>query len=242
MGDVLNNLLNNEMTVYVIGILGGLFGFLISYKELGKILRMLGTATSEIAQLQAGEQVQVVGQAYSVGSNITSPITQKACVVWQLEILEKRRSGRSTHWVTVYKNYSPEPFEVSDGTGRVRLEPRQNMELVLHNDVRKSSGVFSALDADVQNKLNALGVNTKGFIFNKSMQVNERYVEQGEQVYILGTALNTNGTLTMDGKSPLIVSDHGKMRLLSRYALKVFGNILLFAVIAVAIYFFFLYQ
>ncbi len=240
--DLLNNFMQSSLAVYIIGALGGLLGFLISYKELGKMLRMLGTSTSEIAQLQAGEQVQIVGQAQSIGTNITSPITEKACVVWQLEISEKRRSGRSTRWVTVYKNYSSEPFEVSDGTGRVRLEPVLNMELVLQNDVRKSSGVFSALDADVQNKLTALGLNTKGFIFNKSMQVNERFVEQGEQVYILGTAVNRNGVLTMDNKSPLIVSDHGKFQLMARYAWKVFGNILLFAIIAVAIYLFFLYQ
>jgi hypothetical protein len=116
------------------------------------------------------------------------------------------------------------------------------MELILHNDVHKSSGLFSTLDEDVQKTLNELGIKTKGTVFNKSMRVNERYVEQYEQVYVLGKAVNKNGIMTMDGNSPLIVSDHGKLRLITRYAWKVLTSMLLFAVVAVVLYLFFKFQ
>lgn len=242
MGDLLTNLLNNEYAVYIAAALGGLFGFLISWKELWRIFRIVFTPASEIAHLQPEEQVQILGQARSVGSNILSPITKKPCVLWQLEIDEKRRSGRSTRWVTVYRNYSAVSFDILDGTGRVRLEPRHEMELILHNDVHKSSGLFSSLDDDVQKTLKELGIQTKGTVFNKSMKVNERYVEQDEQVYVLGKVVNKNGIMTMDGNSPLIVSDHGKLRLITRYAWKVLTSMFLFAVVAVSLYLFFKFQ
>jgi hypothetical protein len=236
---MLTSLLNNEFAVYIMGVLGAFFGFLISWKELVKIFRMVFTPASEIAHLQGDEQVQIVGQAQSMGSNIMSPITRKPCVLWQLEVMERRSSGKSSRWVTVYRNYSSVPFDVSDGTGRVRLEPRHEMELILHGDVHKSSGLFSALDEDVQKTLSELGIKTKGAVFNKSMRVYERYVEQDEQVYVLGKVVNKNGVMTMDGKSPLIVSDHGKLRLIARYAWKVLTSMFLFAVVAVALFFFF---
>jgi hypothetical protein len=239
MSDMITNLLNNEFAVYIIGVLGAFFGFLVSWKELVKIFRMVFTPASEIAHLQADAQVQIVGQAQSMGSNIMSPITKKPCVLWQLEVMERRSSGKSSRWVTVYRNYSSVAFDVSDGTGRVRLEPQHQMELILHGDVHKSSGLFSALDEDAQKTLSALGINTKGFVFNKSMRVYERYVEQDEQVYVLGKVMNKNGVMTMDGTSPLIVSDHGKLRLIVRYAWKVLTSMLMFAVVAVALFFFF---
>lgn len=241
MSALFNDFLNSSWAVYVIGVLGIGFGFLISWKELVKILRMLFTPFSEIAHLQADEKVQIIGQAQNMGSDIQSPITRKPCVVWQLEILERRRSGRSSRWVTVYKNFSSVAFNVSDGTGRIRLEPQHNnMELVLHNDVRKSSNLFSGLESDVEGTLNSLGINTKGLIGNKSMKVNERYVEQGEELYVIGKVVNKNGVMTMDETFPLIVSDHGKFRLILSYIGKVIGSMIMFGIIAVVLYYFFM--
>jgi len=240
MNTLLNDFLNSSYAVYVIGVLGVGFGFLISWKELVKILRIIFTPMSEIGYIQTDGSFQVTGQAQSMGSNIMSPITKKPCVVWQLEVAERRRSGRSSRWVTVYKNYSSVAFDVSDGTGRLRLEPQYNMELVLQNDVRKSSNLFSALDADVENTLTSLGINTKGWIGNKSMKINERYVEQGEQIYVLGKVLNMGGVMTMDSNSQLIVSDYGKFRLILNYAGKVIGSMFMFGLIAVVLYYFFM--
>lgn len=241
MSALFNQFLNSDIAVYVIGVLGIGFGFLISWKELWRIFSMFFVPSSEIAHLRADERAQIIGQAQSMGSNIQSPITKKPCVVWQLEILERRRSGRSSRWVTVYKNFSSVAFNVSDGTGRIRLEPQHNnMELVLHDDVRKSSNLFSGLEGDVEGTLNELGINTKGLIGNKSMKVNERYVEQGEELYVIGKVVNKAGVMTMDETVPLIVSDHGKFRLILSYMGKVVGSMIMFGITAVVLYYFFM--
>jgi len=240
MSALFNDFLNSDIAVYVIGVLGAGFGFLISWKELAKIFRLLFTPASEIGYIQSDDKAQIVGQAQSMGSNIMSPITKKPCVVWQLEVAERRRSGRNSRWVTVYKNYSSVAFDVSDGTGRIRLEPQHEMELVLHNDVRKSSNLFSGLESDVESTLNSLGINTKGLIGNKSIRVNERFVEQGEELYVIGKVVNKAGVMTMDEKSPLIVSDHGKFRLILSYMGKVIGTMIMFGIVAVVLYYFFM--
>jgi len=209
MDTLLNNLLHNNLAIYFVSALGGLLGLAFSYNTVGKIIRILRTPTSEIGSLQLDEQVEIIGKADSE-TTVTSPITKKNCVLWQVEVSEKRSSGKSSHWVTVYKNTSTSPFDIYDGTGKVRIYPDRLTELILRDDVRKTSGIFTSLDEQVETALKDLGIDTKGFWnFNKNMRVHERYIEQGDQIYVLGKAFYKNGTRMMDGESsPLIVCDY----------------------------------
>ena len=233
--DTLLNVLNNNLMAIVAGAVGGLLGLLVSHREIRKIFRIIGTSTSEVGSLPMEGQVEIVGSADSDAA-VYSPITNKACVVWQVEVMEQRRSGKSSHWVTVYKNTSTSPFDISDATGRMRIYPGRSMELILRDDVRKSSGVFSSLDEQTQAALKNAGIQTKGALFNKTMRVYERYIEQGEQIYALGTVYSKNGTRVMDDESPLIVSDHSELRLLSKFIWQVFFNALVGGVIGALIY------
>jgi hypothetical protein len=155
--------------------------------------------------------------------------------------MERRRSGRSSRWVTVYSNTSTEPFDVYDVTGRIRIQPSQRMELILRDDVKKSSGLFTSLDKQTQTALSEMGISSKGtFNFNKNMRVHERFLEQGDEVYVLGRTSLSQGARAMDGENhPMIVSDQSELRLLGRFFWRVIGNILGFMVIAILVYFFF---
>ena len=106
----------------------------------------------------------------------------------------------------------------------MQFYPGRFTELILRDDVHKSSGVFSSLDEQTQAMLKNVGIGTKGALFNKAMRVHERYIEQGEQIYALGTVYSKNGTRVMDEESPLIVSDHSELRLLSKFTWQVFIN------------------
>ena len=230
MEPLLNFLSNNLMTILG-GAVGGFLGLLASWKEFSKIFRMIRTSTGEIASLLADEQVEVAGKADGA-AGLQSPITKTPCVLWQVVVSEKRSSGKSSHWVTVYSNSSTEPFDVYDGTGRMRVHPGGQMELVLRDDVSKISGLFFSLDEQTQTALNGMGVDTKGFLnMNKSMRVQERYVEPGDQVYLLGKTSLDSGTRAMDSELPLIVSDHSELQLLGKFS----GRVILNAVIGVII-------
>lgn len=237
MDTLLDFIKNNLMTIGG-GALGGLLGLLLSYRAIGKIFRMIRTSTGEIALLPAGEQVEVVGRAD--GEAIHTPITKTPCVFWQVVVSERRSSGKSSHWVTVYNNTSTAPFDVYDGTGRMRVHPGPQMELLLRNDVNKSSGLFNSLDEQTQAALNEMGVNSKGLLnLNKNMRVQERYIEQGDQIYLLGKTSTTSGARVMDSNAPLIVSDHGELRLLGGFSWQVVVNVLLGVAIGVALALFF---
>ena len=241
--DTLLDLLNNNLMVILGGALGGFLGLLVSYKEIGKIIRMTRTSTGDIASLPADEQVEIVGKADGEAT-LHSPITKTSCVLWQVVVSERRSSGKSSHWVTVYSKTSTEPFDVHDGTGRMRVHPSRGMELLLRDDVKKSSGIFSSLDEQTQAVLNEMGVDTKGFLnLNKNMRVHERYVEQGDEIYLLGKTSAKTGARVMDGEdSPLIVSDHSELRLLGKFSWRVIVNTLIGVVVGAVLALYFIDQ
>ncbi len=232
--DILLDLLNNNLMVIVAGAVGGLLGLLVSHREIRKIIRLLRTSTSEIGMLPSEGQVEMVGSADG-GTTTISPITKTTCALWQVEVLEKRSSGKSSHWVTIYKNTSTSPFDISDGTGKMRIYPSRYTELILRDDVRKSSGVFSSLDEETQAVLQIAGITTKGALFNRALRVYERYIEPGESIYLLGTVYSKNGTRILDDESPLIISDQSELRLLSRFIWRVVMNALIGAVAFLAL-------
>jgi hypothetical protein len=239
MDTVLDFITNNPI---VLGgaALGGLIGLLVSWREIGKIIRMIRTSTGDIASLQADEQVEVVGKAESE-KILNSPITKTPCVFWQVVVSEKRSSGKSSHWAIVYSRNSTEPFNVSDVTGRMQVYPSRETELLLQDDVKKSSGLFSSLDEQTQAALTEMGVETKGFLnMNKNMRVQERYIEQGDEIFLFGKTASSGGARVMDVDSPLVISDHSELRLLGRFSWQVFINVVLFAIIGLIVAFYFI--
>lgn len=225
--DALLDLLNNNLMVILGGALGGFLGLLLAYKDLGKIFRIFRTSTGEIVSVPVDEQVEIVGKADGEAP-LHSPITKTPCVLWQVEVSERRRSGKSSRWVTVHSATSTAPFDVYDGTGRMRVYPSRGVELLLRADSTKSSGIFSSLDEQTQTALSEMGVDTKGFLnLNKTLRVQEQYIERGDQIYLLGKTSSKLGARVMDGEdSPLIVSDHSELRLLGKFTWQVFMNAL----------------
>ena len=237
--DTLLDLFNNNMMAVLGGLGGGALGLLLSYNTMGKIFRMLRTSTGEIASFPADEQGEIVGQAD--GAAGLSPITRTPCVLWQVVVSERRSSGKRSHWVTVYSNISTAPFHVSDGTGRMTVYPSRGMELLLRDDVKKSSGIFYSLDEQTKTALNELGMDTRGFLgLNKTMRVQERYIEQGDQIYLLGKTSLKNGARFMDSDAPLIVSDQSELRLLGKFSWQMIINTMIGAFIGAALSFYFI--
>jgi len=239
--DALLGFLNANLYVILGGAAGGFIGLLVSWRELGKIFRMLRTSTGEIAALPSDEYVEVVGRAES-RNLIHSPISKTPCVLWQVLVSERRSSGRSSRWVVVRNVTSPDTFEVSDGTGRVQVHPIRGVELLLRDDVKKSSGLFRSLDESTQSALANMGVDTKGLLnMNKAMYVQERYIEPGEQVYVLGKTYTSGGQRMLDGESaPLMISDRSELSLLGRFAWQILVNILVGIIIGAMLGFYFI--
>jgi hypothetical protein len=122
----------------------------------------------------------------------------------------------------------------------MQVHPGPRMELLLRDDVSQSSSIFNSLDEQVQTALNEMGVNTKGFLnLNKPMRVQERFIETGDQIYLLGKTSSNIGGQVMDNDSPLIVSDHSELRLLSGFSWRVIVNIMIGIISGAALAIFF---
>lgn len=237
MNDLLA-LLTEYWMLIAAGLGGGFLGLLFSYQTIGKVFRILGTSRSEIGALMVEEQVEIAGSADG-NAVIHSPITKTPCILWQIEVQELRRSGKSSRWVTVYSDRSRESFDIYDLSGRVRVQPGTQTELWLRDDEKQTSGMFTGLDEQTISVLNELNIATKGFLnINKNMRVYERYIEKGDQIFLLGRVSLTSGTKTLDGNMPMILSDRSEIVLLGKYVSQLILSGLLGAFIGVMIYIF----
>jgi energy-converting hydrogenase Eha subunit C len=232
MDDLFNTLVHSGLLWFFMGIVGGFLGLVFSYREIGKIIRILRTQSGMIGsvnQISADEYFETTGKAGSE-TTLQSPITRTPCILWEVTVKEKRGSGKHSRWVTVLHKTSEEPFYLSDGTGKFPIDPRQPMELILREDVKKSSGMFSALDEQAEAALIGLGVDTTGFLnFNRNLRIHERFIERDDDIYVFGK--KTYGEPDLD--SPLIVSDHSERQLLGRFFWLVAGKIFLGVILGV---------
>ena len=95
MGTILNNIHNGDLTFVYLGLLGILVGMVLSYKAIKEIIGIYRTPTSVISALLTEGQVEVVGKA-DCEKSITSPISHKPCVLWQVKVQDNAGGGRSS--------------------------------------------------------------------------------------------------------------------------------------------------
>lgn len=88
------------------------------------------------ARFYHGKLVRVAGEAMPVGEEVlTAPISQKACVYWKYEILQRVRRNDKTRTRRIAAGESKAPFLLRDATGQLWIEP-QNVQI---NDIEPSA-------------------------------------------------------------------------------------------------------
>lgn len=215
-------------------------GCLISFSSIKDIIRIYSTATSRINALPMAGLVEIVGKVEP--GSITSPISATACAFWQVEVMEKRSGSKgSSHWETIYEASSEEPFEIKDETGKLKIRS-QKARLILHNDLKESSGLFNSMDAHITEALLKMDIETKGFLgINRSLRVYERLLTPNEQIYVLAEIQENEGqTSFADRIAPLLISDRSERGLLMTLYQRVAVKVFLTTVIGGVVYFFFI--
>ena len=208
--------MNTAIVPILFGVLGALIGALFSFRQIQEILRISRTPTTSISLLPPSGEVEVAGQVQPINL-VRSPISQTECVLWDVEIKEKRGGGKNSRWVTIFRQTSTEEFVVQDDTGAVGVNPAGS-NLYLEDDMDESAGFLSSLSSETLAALEALGVETKGFLgFDKTLKVKERRLAQGDQIYVLGEVLaeTAQRTLGSSASKTLLLSDRSEKALLS---------------------------
>ncbi|MBI4616654.1 MAG: hypothetical protein HY720_23790 [Planctomycetes bacterium] len=200
---------------------GVLLGFLSrGYRT--KVRRIEETPTSEIRNVRPG-LAEIRGRIKAGGEPLASPLSGKPCVYYDFKVeeLHRRRSGRrggsSTQWRTVVRDRQTAPFWVDDGTGQAEVEI-EKADLILAADAHARSGFLQDAPPELEGMLRErYGRSSQGLIFNKTMRYSETILEEGDDLFVLGTAVRDAGARPrfVKGDDAFVVSDSDEASVLS---------------------------
>lgn len=101
----------------------GLAAFIGSFVYLYRKRLMEDVPTSRIRSAPQG-YVEFEGTGRMMdGPPIISPLTRNRCVWWRYWVEEKRRTGRSSKWITVERGISDDSFLLEDESGHCVVDP-----------------------------------------------------------------------------------------------------------------------
>jgi hypothetical protein len=187
------------------------FWFVLSISLIKQIQLIKRTHTTWISALPDTGRVEVVGKVQ--GESISSPMGEKPCVVWQVEVLKVQKSKNRTSWKRIFVKTSSNSFMVDDGTGIILVNP-EGAELIL------DEGELIEEAGDVLwSKLEKLGFDQRDEIKGSdSLQVYERRVTEGGEIYVAGHIQPGKSGITLRGKpsDPLAISTQSEGATLSK--------------------------
>ncbi|WP_047549659.1 hypothetical protein [Psychroserpens sp. Hel_I_66] len=218
------------MPTYLIIILAfcaiGLFVFLAYYFN-GKqvIIRTLSKIPNKPASsLKTSELSKVSGKALHVEEPLKAPYSGRRCVFYQIEIQQKVKSGKSSHWKTLVSEEKFQDFFIDTNGDFVIIQPNnhpRNYICHLVKDKNQSSGTFNDPSPKFVSLLKRYNIEPENFFgFNRTLRYTEGIIEIGEYITVAGIAkwksLNEPlpeypyskiATLESEGKQKLIITD-----------------------------------
>ena len=202
-------------------------GILIYYllKNLKKYNLISKTETTPISMVYNGFY-EVKGQIVSQGLSITSPFTETECVYYQFTVEQKKSHGKSSHWVKIIDDEKFVKFGVNDNSGTAIVD-MQGADVQIKTDNNARSGFFNSADDREKAVLQKYSESNKNWIFEKSLRYTEKYLQIGDELYILGEINGKEGMNPLFRKSnmPLFVSDKSENELLGFYRLRIIGAV-----------------
>lgn len=174
----------------LIGFFVGLYYFINGFSWLKQKRLIENTPTSKIRSIAMG-LVEIYGEVVPWrGKLLKSPFSIKDCVYCKYLIEEYRRSGKSSHWVTVKSDEKRIPFFLKDDTGSVLVEP-EGARMHIPQDFEFKSGWGKDPPASIQKFLKSNNMDFENFLgFNKTMRYREYIIEPANMLYVMGTAGN----------------------------------------------------
>jgi hypothetical protein len=116
-------------------------------------------------------------------SAVAAPFSGHDCVYWQVDISVPARRGR---WRVIHRNASGQPFFLDDGTGAALVYPKGAECNLRHQveEVAQGLALPPCYSDYLKEHAGAVGV----FARVSPLRFRERVLEEGQVVYVLGTA------------------------------------------------------
>jgi hypothetical protein len=128
------------------------------------------------ARIQSASQgyLELGGTARPHQGQTAGPLTGTPCLWYRYSIEERKRSGKSEHWVRIEGGDCPTPFALDDGTGRCIVEPAR-AHLKLRRRTRWQGPQRSPRNRE------------RGWLFSSDRyRFTEERIEEGDPIYLLG--------------------------------------------------------
>ncbi|MFH0874906.1 MAG: GIDE domain-containing protein [archaeon] len=242
--------------VEIIGILLPLLGFgvggffIYSANNLKKVKKIIETLpTTKISDVKPGI-IEVTGVAHSAKEKpLKSPLTSKDCFYYKYNIEEKHtkrdnKGHTTTSWKTIRSGVDSVPFYVDDGSGKVLIDPKE-ADLSVKINEQANSSFGKDPPEHIKAFLKANNISFEGFLgINKTMRYNELLITQNQKLFIIGTAQEGEGGLTIKkgtAEKLFMVSDSEEKDILKSYGMKYWSNLIggiFFVLLGLGLFFF----
>lgn len=195
----------NKTALFLIQVICLTAGSVVGTLYLRKWFYILFKSTTHIAQIQGSEKsVELKG---TIQCQIPLDFDDHKVVYYKKTDQEYRRSGKSRRWVNLNVDTGSTSFSLSDGSGRIGIEPEKaSFEIDTHRTEKRSS--------------------TQRTLY-QSLAV-------GEPAYVLGNVMELNGKLVIakHANEPFIISDYPESKLLWKYGSIGWGTLMIGLLIA----------
>lgn len=181
-----------SLTVYAaMGLVAGPIWFLHGFKSFRRKRLIENTPTAHIRSMAMG-LVEINGKV-SGRSSLQAPFSGRPCVYWQVDISTSSNNGK--YHKVVHRNESGQPFYIKDDSGVALVYPR-GAECRINFQVEEQCLGVSLPECYAQ-YLNEQVHGRQTFWRIGAMRFRERILEDGESVYILGTAMPRSKALNI---------------------------------------------
>jgi len=163
------------------GLVAGPWLFLRAFRDFRTRRLIQNTPTSHVRSLAMG-LVEIHGSVLELNRH-TAPFSGRPCAYWQVEIATKSRNG----WSTVHRGSSGNPFGVDDGTGVALVYP-QGADCKVNFATEETCFGIAVPEPYVR----YMDEHRIAFSFVwrlSSLRFRERILEEGEVVFVLGSAM-----------------------------------------------------
>ena len=164
--------------------------FVRSFRDFRTQRLIENTPTARIRSMPMG-LVEIQGAVVPC-STLAAPFSGRACAYWEVDISTETRRGQ---WNVVHRNYSGHPFFVQDETGVTMVLP-QGADSRLSPGVEEECAGLS-LPECYASYMRGENLALQDFWQLSAMRFRERILEEGQHLFVLGTAMPRGRALTV---------------------------------------------
>lgn len=168
----------------------GVFLIYLGAREIKMWRAVKDIPSSTTMDLEQGP-VEVQGYVKCIpGEEITSPITQTPCAMYEVKVDERRSRKNRQYWKTIDKNSYKGDFLVADEDGLVKVHP-DGADIDMVESYNWGSQIFQDTPEWIVRYLENRGVGFKGAmgIMKKTIRVREEVLPADHPIYVLGQAV-----------------------------------------------------